>query len=206
MHLPPSTQSTCPVINEASSDERNCTAAATSSGVPARNNGVSSQMPDMTSASKQRVMSVSTNPGATQFTRMPLGATSLASAFVYPITAALEAEYATSQEPPVTPHMEEIFTIAPRFCETISGNTALVTRNIPVTFVSITRCQSESDVSVTSCVGNAIPALLTSTSIKPNCSRTRETISPACASFAILPATSMTEHPACASSSYSARA
>ena len=98
MHLPPSTDSTCPVMNEASSEARNSTADAISSGVPARNSGVSSQIPAITVSSKQRVMSVSTKPGATQLTRMPLGATSFASDLVYPITAAFEAELARLRE------------------------------------------------------------------------------------------------------------
>ena len=52
-------------------------------------------------------------PGATQFTRTPLGPSSLASARVKPMTAALLAEYATSQDAPTCPHMLDTVTMLP---------------------------------------------------------------------------------------------
>ena len=69
-------------------------------------------------------MSVSTTPGATQFTVMPEGATSLASALVRPMTPALAAEYATSQEAPTCPHMEERVTMRPSFRWSMGGRAA----------------------------------------------------------------------------------
>jgi len=60
-------------------------------------------------------ISVSITPGAMQFTVIPDGPTSLASAFVNPIIAAFDAEYATSQEAPQIPQIEEMFIIEPLF-------------------------------------------------------------------------------------------
>ena len=69
-------------------------------------------------------MRVSITPGAMQLTRTPLGPSSLASARVRPITAALLAEYATSHDAPTRPHMLETVTIAPSFRETMPGASA----------------------------------------------------------------------------------
>ena len=53
------------------------------------------------------------NAGETAFTRMPRGARSFAAAFVSPITAAFEAEYAGMFGAPETPAIEAMFTIEP---------------------------------------------------------------------------------------------
>ena len=50
--IPPSAQSTCPVINAASSDARKYTAAAISSGVPSLISGVSSSSSASDSSSR----------------------------------------------------------------------------------------------------------------------------------------------------------
>ena len=74
------------------SEERKYTASATSRGFPMRPIGVSCASAAIVCASKQAHIWVSITPGATQFTVMPLGATSFASAFAIPINAALLAE------------------------------------------------------------------------------------------------------------------
>ena len=79
-------------MNRASSPARKRTASATSSGAPMRPRGASPARAARSSGVRKAVMSVSMAPGATQFTRMPEGPSSLARAFVSPITPALAAE------------------------------------------------------------------------------------------------------------------
>ena len=90
---PPLGLSTCPVINDASGDAKNAAAAATSSGVPTRPSGVSSQSACIAAASSIPFIGVSITPGARQFTRMWEGPISCASAWVIPINPALAVEY-----------------------------------------------------------------------------------------------------------------
>ena len=87
-------------------------ASATSWGVPARHRGVSWQKAALSWGDSRWFMAVSISPGATQFTRTPLGPTSRAAALVSPMSPALAAEYAASQEAPDTPHMLDTFTTA----------------------------------------------------------------------------------------------
>ena len=58
-------------------------------------------------------MSVSIIPGAIAFTLIFDGPTSFANAFVIPFIAALVVEYATSQDAPVSPQIDEIFIMHP---------------------------------------------------------------------------------------------
>ena len=60
-------------------------------------------------------------PHAIAFTWTLLGASSLASALVNPLMPDFEAEYATSQEAPEMPHIEEILMILPERFDTIGG-------------------------------------------------------------------------------------
>ena len=90
--IPPLGLMTCPVINRLRSSAKNKIACAMSSGSPIHPSGVSSLNSSFVSSSSAAFISVSTTPGATQFTWMPDGPTSFASAFVKPITAAFEAE------------------------------------------------------------------------------------------------------------------
>ena len=69
-------------------------------------------------------MRVSITPGAMQLTRTPLGPSSLASACVRPMIAALLAEYAASHDAPLRPHMLEIVTMAPLLREIMPGASA----------------------------------------------------------------------------------
>ena len=73
----------------------------------------------LSSAVKQESMSVSMAPGATAFTRMPEGPSSLASPLTKDMTAPFVAEYAVSQEPPRTPRMEEVQIMQPRLRSTM---------------------------------------------------------------------------------------
>ena len=75
---PPSAVSTCPVMKEAPPPARNAAAAATSSGVPKRPIGDCSSSMAIVSVPSASTMSVRITPGATQFTRMPDGASSTA--------------------------------------------------------------------------------------------------------------------------------
>ncbi len=77
---------------EASSEARNATAAAISSGVPKRPSGVAVRIPSWIASDRPDVSSVSTNPGATALQVMPREASSRAVAFVSPIRPALAAE------------------------------------------------------------------------------------------------------------------
>ena len=70
---------------------RNLTVFAISSGLPSRSSDVSSQRQSKSSFVKWLFISVSITPGATQFTHIPDGPNSFASAFVKPITAAFAA-------------------------------------------------------------------------------------------------------------------
>ncbi len=92
MTKPPFTPMTCPVIKADPSSASHRMVRATSSGVPMLPKGVSSRRAASVSGSKASFISVAMTPGATQFTRMPLGPSSLASALVKPMTAAFAAE------------------------------------------------------------------------------------------------------------------
>src|SRR3954471_5287303 len=85
------------------------------------------------------------NAGETAFTRMPWGARSFAAAFVSPITAAFEAEYAGMLGAPDTPAIDATFTTDPPAPPaTIARTTAARTVIAPSTLTSITRRASSS--------------------------------------------------------------
>ena len=94
------------------------TSEATSSGFPIRPAGISSVNSSRSSCEKHLFISVSIKPQVIALTRMPLGASSLARAFVKELMAPFEAEYATSVEAPTVPHMDEMLIIMPS-CEGI---------------------------------------------------------------------------------------
>jgi len=85
-------------------------------------------------------MEVSMVPQAMALTEIPLGATSLASAFVKELTAPLLAEYATSQEAPTFPQTEEMLRIRPDFLCSISGRAYLQQEKTEERLVFITCC------------------------------------------------------------------
>src|SRR5271169_5659464 len=85
MYAPPLTEMASPVRNAASSDTRNATTLATSSADSSRANGVAATYDARTASgsvarssashkSSRDCMDVATNPGQTQLTRMPCGA------------------------------------------------------------------------------------------------------------------------------------
>mgnify|MGYP007064536995 CR=1 FL=1 len=63
-------------------------------------------------------------PGATQLTRMPLGASSIASERVRPMSACFVQEYVTSHDAPCWPQIDEMFTMQPLFSCSMFGSTA----------------------------------------------------------------------------------
>ena len=105
-------------------------------------------------------------PGATQLTRT-VGPYSSAPLLVSAITPALAAEYAASLRVGMRPDTDALLTIVPRPASSMSGTTERVALNVPVRFTSMSRCHS---LSSTVCSGrrSPVPALLTSTSIRPN--------------------------------------
>src|SRR5215470_7759071 len=102
---------TWPVMNFASSLARYTAAQATSSGVP---KGIPARR-DLSGA----VISVSIQPGAMAFTRMPRGATSLDNDRVIPRMAALAVAYGTGPLPDV-PMTLAMFMIDPAICAFIN--------------------------------------------------------------------------------------
>lgn len=144
---PPFTPIISPVINDAESDESQYTLSATSDASPFLPRGVSAARAESVSSPRELVISVMMTPGQTQLTLIPDGPTSLASAFVMPISAALEAEYMTSHAAPTCPHIDETNITDPDLFENISGSTSLVNRYADRTLLSITRSYSLSSVS-----------------------------------------------------------
>src|SRR6266478_5835584 len=88
--LPPSTTTPCPVMYEASGEARKQTAAATSSGVPARPSGVCRAA--IFSDSVEDAVAI--QPGAMPLMVIPSPAVSMATARIMPSIAAFAAPYA----------------------------------------------------------------------------------------------------------------
>ena len=82
----------CPVIYFDLSDERNTATSAISSGVPIRSIDKFCIKLFFSSSLILVIISVLIMPGEMEFTRIPLGPSSLDSALVNPIRPALEAE------------------------------------------------------------------------------------------------------------------
>src|SRR5882762_11637981 len=111
---------------EAAGDARKATAAATSSGVPARPIGVCS--PAICSDSVDDAVAI--HPGATPLIVIPSSAVSNATARIIPSTAAFAAPYA--EDPRLLtsgPVTDETFTMRPYFLFAITGKTARVIKN-----------------------------------------------------------------------------
>src|SRR2546422_8881626 len=102
--------------------------------------------------------------GATACTRMPRVATSLASAFVSPMTPAFAAEYGTSVGSPSFPAIEAMLMMRPPPAASITRTAARETRNTLVRSPAMTRCQSSSLSSQVGTVRPVMPALLTTRS------------------------------------------
>src|ERR1700737_1729592 len=110
--FPPSMTKDCPVMYEADGEAKKHTAAATSSGVPARPIGVCS--PATRSASVDDAVAI--QPGATALIVIPSSPVSSATARIIPSMAAFAAPYAPDPRlltrGPVT---EDTFTMRPYF-------------------------------------------------------------------------------------------
>ena len=105
---------------------------------------------------------------------MPSGYPSRASDSVSPITAHLEAQYATQSAWARLPEPDEMLRMQPLPRSAIGIHTARQQRKVPVTLTAIVLSQVLSDVSVTGASG-AIPALLTSPSTRPYRASVRST-------------------------------
>ena len=79
----------------------------------------------ISSCEKQAFMDVSIVPQAMAFTAMLLGASSFPRAWVNAFSPPLVVLYATSQEAPLNPHMDEMLIICPCLLLTICGMISL---------------------------------------------------------------------------------
>ena len=93
--------------------QSHATSAAISSTVPKRPMGIFDNMKSMCAWVIWANMPVFTAAGVTQFTRMPVFATSLPSDLVSEITPAFDALYAEAFGLPSFPAIEAMFTIRP---------------------------------------------------------------------------------------------
>ena len=137
--------------------------------------GVSCASWGRTSGGRASSISVRMTPGATQLTRMWVGASSAASDRVRPISAALVAEYVTSQLAPRRPQMEEILTMQPACSWSIWGSTAWMAWKAPSTLTEKYRRHSWSVMSWNK-AWPATPALFTSRDTGPKDSSTCRTM------------------------------
>jgi len=103
-----------PLMYAASSDKRNRTTAAMSSGWARRRSGVCSSRRSRAPGISSRGASsgVSTAPGQTELTRMPSGPSWAHTARVKPSSPALEAQYAGRFGLPTRPSIDEMYTMA----------------------------------------------------------------------------------------------
>src|SRR5215217_4518834 len=124
--------------------------------------------------------SVRKKPGSTSIVRIPNGATSGASDSIQPSTPNFDAAYALVNSPPSRPAVEEIVTTRPERCARITGSAARVTLTGPKNVVSIC-ARNSSGLSSSKKPALKLPALLTSTSTRPNLSTTAATAASASA-------------------------
>src|SRR5829696_1482153 len=164
---PPSTAQPTPCTKLASSEHRNATTAAISSGRPVRPAGAAAPRKAMPASSspascraRSRNMRVSIIPGRTALTRTPRPATSDAAVRVRPSTACCVAMYAPELGSPRSLASEPVFTSAPDPCSSITGSTWRRPRKTPKRFTPTTRSNSSSGYSASVATGPSIPALL----------------------------------------------
>src|SRR6185437_9107282 len=173
---PPLTLTVWPVTNDASSEARNATTLATSAGWPSRRNGIALVRASRSFGPANDANSaVSVGPGQTQLTLTWWRAISRASDLVKAMIPPLAAEYTALPDEPTRPASEPRFTTAPVPWAAITGSTALQVCSTPYRLIAIARSQSAGSES-TNGLALSQPALLTSTSIRPNCSATRSAI------------------------------
>src|SRR5579885_1225305 len=109
----PSTQIGWPLMKEDSGPARKTTAWPTSLGNPTRPSGASLDHVAAKSPPSRAVLSTSMAPGATQLTRMPLGASSIAADLVNISMPPLLAVYDTSRGNATLLHPDPMLIIAP---------------------------------------------------------------------------------------------
>ncbi len=115
-----------------------------------------------------------TPPGCTTTTSTPKGFASIRNTSDSMCTALLVAQYAAANGVGRTPTTLPTLTIRPERCWAMRGNTACVAASRPMTFVSKTARTSSSFISIRG-PKKLMPALLTSTSIRPARSITEST-------------------------------
>ena len=98
---------------------------------------------------------------------MPYGAISGVSDSIQPSRPNFAAAYAVQNSCPAMPAVEEIVTTSPERCRRIMGSTARVTLSGPNRFVSTCARKSSAVISSKN-PAKKLPALLTSTSMRPN--------------------------------------
>src|SRR5579864_6457163 len=141
MQRPPSTSSATPVIMDASSLQRKQAAEAMSSGVERRPSGMVARNLARSSGVSfppRNVFSIGVSPatGLSAFTRIPNGASSMAIDRVAVITQPFEALYHVRLARGLTPAVEAMFRIAPRFADFIAGTKCFDVRKIERTFTA----------------------------------------------------------------------
>ena len=143
---------------------------------------MSSALPVVTAA----VIAVTVLPGEIAFTRMPLGASSLATDFVRPITPCLAAVYACGPRPPRMPAVLEVLMMTPEFCGSITRAACFTPRNTPRSRMSMVLSHASTDISEMRPTAPTMPALLNITSSRPNSDTARSTAAATSLSFVTL--------------------
>lgn len=126
--------------------------------------------------------SVQNAPGSTIMHRIPNGLRSVLMPSVQPSSANLEALYTELPSTALIPEVELTTIVQPERCLRMNGSTARVIFIVPKILVSICWRISFSDIS-SKYPSNPYPALLTSTSIRPNRSKAVSTDDFTCSSF-----------------------
>ncbi len=140
--LPPETANISPVIKSDSSDAKNNTAFAISSGFPILFKIDSSAPAFILSLPNALIMSVSVRPGHMALTFI-FGPKFTAKERVKPINPAFETAYAVfhSADLSANPQIEDMFIILPFSCFSIIGATSLQHKKAPLILMSIVLSQ-----------------------------------------------------------------
>src|SRR5215472_5618143 len=171
--MPPSATNSLPVQYDDSSEARNATSRDTSTDWPnlPSGNALTYRSPrsgSMASAVSRTIL-VRIPPGWTEFTLIPNWPSSCAAAFVMPRTANLLAEYAEQSAAPVSPSIDEMFTIEPPPAAFIGSIADFMPSQQPTALISMILRNSVSGISLIE-PNASTPALLTRTSRRPKVS------------------------------------
>src|SRR2546426_4607589 len=128
---PPSTTRVTPVMNDASSEQRNTAFLAISSGAPRRFRAASCARDFACFSESPAIASVSTAPGAIAFTWTLSGPRSWASPLVSASTPAFATKYGIPVTSPVIAGVDPTRTIAPRRAFRITGIAAWAAKTEP---------------------------------------------------------------------------